>query len=155
MRFMVRRLWRTEPFQASFRELMHAQSLSAGPSLRFMALIKWSSVRSSRACPSISWERNTSATPSPPAQREDAPESCASLNAALKTYGSAISRLQFYCSGFFKIQKVKSKECVLLLVPYLPGVSSSQHYLEESRYKKTLDPRPSEMDICRRLHLKC
>ncbi len=53
-------------FYASFRELMWAQSFSAGPSLRFMVLTRWSSVRSSRACPSISWERNSSATSGPP-----------------------------------------------------------------------------------------
>lgn len=54
---------------ASFKELMCAQSFSAGPSLRFMVLTRWSSVRSSRACPSISWERNSWATSWPPGEK--------------------------------------------------------------------------------------
>ena len=50
---------------ASFRELMCAQSFRAGPSLRFMVLSRCSSESSRRACPSISWERNCSATSCP------------------------------------------------------------------------------------------
>lgn len=45
-----------------FRELMWAQILSAGPSLMFMLVIRWSSVSSSRAWPSISCSRKASAT---------------------------------------------------------------------------------------------
>lgn len=45
-----------------FRELMWAQILSAGPSLMFMLVMRWSSVSSSRACPSISCSRKASAT---------------------------------------------------------------------------------------------
>lgn len=45
----------------SFRELMRAHILRAGPSLTFKALIRWSSVSRSKACPSISWALKDSA----------------------------------------------------------------------------------------------
>jgi len=45
----------------SFRELIRAHILRAGPSLIFKALIKWSSVSRSKACPSISWALKDSA----------------------------------------------------------------------------------------------
>ena len=50
------------PLSASCRRvLMRAQILRAGPSLMLMAVIRWSSFSSSRACPSISCCRNSSA----------------------------------------------------------------------------------------------
>lgn len=52
-----------------FRELMWAQIFSAGPSLMFMLVIRWSSVSSSRAWPSISCSRNASATSLQPGTR--------------------------------------------------------------------------------------
>lgn len=58
----------------SFSMLIWAKILSAGPSLMFMVPIRWSSFSSSRACPSISWERNSSAIsrqPAPTARRGD------------------------------------------------------------------------------------
>lgn len=50
----------------SRRLLMEAQILRAGPSLIFMVDMRWSSRRSSRACPSISCERNCAASSSQP-----------------------------------------------------------------------------------------
>lgn len=47
---------------------MRAKILSAGPSLMFMVLIRWSSFNRSKACPSISWDRNSSAISWQPAQ---------------------------------------------------------------------------------------
>lgn len=48
---------------------MRAKILSAGPSLMFMVLMRWSSFKRSKACPSISWDRNSSAISWQPAQR--------------------------------------------------------------------------------------
>ena len=77
----------------SFSELMCAWSLSAGPSLRFMALTRWSSVRSSRACPSISCERNSLATSFPPAEKEDAkrPTSKSKVRLLFRTFNWCIA----------------------------------------------------------------
>lgn len=50
--------------------LMEAQILSAGPSLMFMVEMRWSSRSSSRAWPSISWERNWAASSSQPEQKQ-------------------------------------------------------------------------------------
>lgn len=50
------------PPHGFFSVLMWAQIFRAGPSLMFMLVIRWSSVRSSRAWPSISCSRNASAT---------------------------------------------------------------------------------------------
>lgn len=49
---------------------MEAQILSAGPSLIFMVEIRWSSRKSSRACPSISCDRKWAASSSQPEHRE-------------------------------------------------------------------------------------
>lgn len=51
----------------SLSMLIWAKILSAGPSLMFMVPMRWSSFSSSRACPSISWERNSSAISRQPA----------------------------------------------------------------------------------------
>lgn len=48
---------------------MWAQILRAGPSLMFMVDIRCSSFSSSRACPSISCDRNWEASSSQPANR--------------------------------------------------------------------------------------
>lgn len=45
---------------------MWAQILRAGPSLMFMVDMRCSSFSRSRACPSISWERNWEASSSQP-----------------------------------------------------------------------------------------
>lgn len=50
----------------SRRVLMEAQILRAGPSLMFIVDMRWSSRRSSRACPSISCDRNWAASSSQP-----------------------------------------------------------------------------------------
>lgn len=53
--------WSTEKCYESLSILIWAKIFSAGPSLMFMVLMRWSSFRRSRAWPSISWERNSSA----------------------------------------------------------------------------------------------
>lgn len=58
-------LWKR--WHQSLRLLMWAQILSAGPSLMFMVDMRCSSFSSSRACPSISWQRNSSAISRQPA----------------------------------------------------------------------------------------
>lgn len=50
--------------------LMWAKIFSAGPSLMFMVLMRWSSLRSIKAWPSISWERNSSAISWQPGAKE-------------------------------------------------------------------------------------
>lgn len=50
-----------EHYCSSRRELILAQIFNAGPSLMFMAVMRWSSLSNSRAWPSISCERNSSA----------------------------------------------------------------------------------------------
>lgn len=55
----------------SLSMLIWAKILRAGPSLMFMVPMRWSSFSSSRACPSISWERNSSAISRQPATTHD------------------------------------------------------------------------------------
>lgn len=54
----------------SRRVLMEAQILRAGPSLIFMVEMRCSSRRSSRACPSISCDKNWAASSSQPEQKD-------------------------------------------------------------------------------------
>lgn len=49
---------------------MEAQILRAGPNLIFMVEIRWSSRRSSNACPSISCDRKWAASSSQPGQKQ-------------------------------------------------------------------------------------
>lgn len=53
-----------------FSALMWAQILRAGPSLMFMLVMRWSSVSSSSAWPSISCTRNASATSLQPEHKQ-------------------------------------------------------------------------------------
>lgn len=55
----------------SRRLLMEAQILRAGPSLMFMVEMRWSSRKSSSACPSISWDWNWAASSSQPDRPRD------------------------------------------------------------------------------------
>lgn len=54
-------VWMCVRYCSSRKALILAHILRAGPSLMFMAVIKWSSLSRSNAWPSISWERNSSA----------------------------------------------------------------------------------------------
>lgn len=54
------------PSHHSRRLLIEAQIFRAGPSLMFMVEIRWSSLSSNRACPSISCDRNWVASSSQP-----------------------------------------------------------------------------------------
>lgn len=81
--------WKEIHWHQSFRLLMWAQILSAGPSLMFMVDMRCSSFRSSRACPSISCDRNWVAKSSQPAQQRKGNGSIKKSKVRAKTFNTA------------------------------------------------------------------